>query len=113
MFGRPHPFALTLLAPFTLAELFQMLRCAPNTFDALLTISEFARTNSDFLVYGDPGHPEQVPLVGQSGVPVKSLAAVGNHFLAHLTPYLSGLFSDPSRLQFEFVSQIKNRRPPQ
>ena len=64
----------------------RLLECAPTTFNAPLTISEFARRFSDFLVYGDPAHPEQVALLGQFGLPIKSLTVAGNHFLARVGP---------------------------
>jgi hypothetical protein len=79
-------FVAASQSEFVFAGFRRLLECAPGTFNAPLTISEFARRHADFLVYGDSAQPEQVALLGQFGLPVKSLAVVKNHFLARLSP---------------------------
>jgi hypothetical protein len=62
----------------------RLLTCAPITFNPPLTIREFCRRHADYLVYGDPGHSEQVALLGQFGLRINSLTVLKDHFLAHL-----------------------------
>ncbi len=64
----------------------RLLECVPISFNPPLTVREFSQQYADSLVYGDPGHPEQVALLGQFGLRINSLTVVKDHFLAHLTP---------------------------
>jgi MFS family permease len=77
-------FATASRADFTFFGFQRFRDCAPIEFHTPLTFSDIARARKSFWVYGDTGNFDQIALLGELGVHVKSLTVNKGHFLALL-----------------------------